>query len=73
VGPVVAAAVVVVSDILRGSPDVFIDAVIAVVALQIGYALGIASRALIYARWHRRSGIKSNRAEYPIESPRERR
>jgi hypothetical protein len=69
----VAAAVVVASDMLRGSPNVFIDAVIAVVALQIGYAVGIALRATIYARRHRQSGIKASRVRYPVESPRERR
>jgi hypothetical protein len=69
----VAAGVIIMSDILRGSSNVFTDAVVVIFALQIGYALGIASRALIHARCHRQSGIKANRAQYPIEPPRDRR
>ena len=44
-----ATAVVVVSDIARGNADVFIDVVIAIVALQVGYVSGIGLRALAYA------------------------
>jgi hypothetical protein len=70
-----ATAVVVVSDIARGSPNVFFDAVIAIIALQVGYALGIGVRAFVYAR--RRSqelAMKPGQARYPSAgSRRERR
>ena len=69
-----ATAVVVVSDIVRGSPNVLFDAVIAIVALQVGYALGIGLRAFAYAR--RRSQeptMKPDQARYPsVGSRRER-
>ena len=70
-----ATAIVAVSDVVRGSPDVFFDAVIAVVALQVGYALGIGMRAFVYARrrWQE-PAMKPGQAQYPtVGSRRERR
>jgi hypothetical protein len=62
-----ATAVVVVSDIAQGSPNVFVDAVIAIVALQVGYSFGIGARALVYARRRRQElAIKPGQARYPI-------
>lgn len=70
----VAAAVVVVSDILRGSPNAIIDAVIAIIVLQVGYALGIGVRAFIYARRRRQPAMKLGQAGYSsVDSRRERR
>ncbi len=70
----VAAAVVVVSDIVRGSPNAVIDAVIAIIVLQVGYALGIGVRAFIYARRRRQPAIKLGQTGYPsVDSRRERR
>jgi hypothetical protein len=61
-----ATAIVVGSDMVRGSPDVFLDAVIAIVALQVGYGLGIGARALVYARARRQqSATKPDPARYP--------
>lgn len=69
-----AATIVVVSDVLRGSPDGVIDAVIAVIALQVGYALGIGVRALIYARRRRQPEMKLGQPGYPsVSSHRDRR
>jgi hypothetical protein len=66
----VATTIVVVSDVAQGSPnvfDVFIDAVIAIVALQVGYSLGIGARALVYARRRRQEpAIRSGQARYPV-------
>src|SRR5258708_2690151 len=70
----VATAIVVVSDVAQGSPnvfDVFIDAIIAIVALQVGYSLGIGARALVYARRRRHEPpMKPRQTRYPVEGSR---
>jgi hypothetical protein len=67
-----ATAIVVGSDIARGSPEVFIDAAITIVTLQVGYVLGIAARALVYARARRqREPAKRDPARYPTVSSRQ--
>jgi len=63
----VTTTVVVVSDIAQGNSGVFLDAVIAIVVLQIGYALGIGARALVYARRRRQgSAMQPGQARYPV-------
>jgi hypothetical protein len=63
----VATTIVVVSDVAQGSPNVFVDAVIAIVVLQVGYALGIGARALVYARRRRQEpAMKPGQARYPV-------
>lgn len=67
-----AASIVAASDVWRGSSDLFVDAVIAIVAPQIGYVLGVCVRAVIYTRARRREGALG-RAQYPMpDSPRDR-
>ncbi|MBV9018566.1 MAG: hypothetical protein JO058_23185 [Alphaproteobacteria bacterium] len=61
---VVAAAVIVTSDLARGAPTVVLDTILGLIALQVGYGFGIGARALVYARRRRRETLMHNRAAY---------
>jgi N-acetylglucosaminyldiphosphoundecaprenol N-acetyl-beta-D-mannosaminyltransferase len=58
-----ATAVVAVSDIVRCNPNVFIDVVIVIVALQVGYVSGVVLRALVYAATRSRDSRDDYAAE----------
>ena len=69
---VASAAIVVASDVWRGRPELLVDAVVAIVAPQVGYVLGVCVRAFIYARARRREAAL-DQAQYRMpDSPRER-
>lgn len=70
---IVAAAIVVVTAWSQSAGDILLNAVLTLVALQVGYAAGIGIRALLHSWRHGRSGIFRRRSQRDIRLPTEQR
>jgi hypothetical protein len=58
----VSAVVIVASDLARGTPTVLLDMLVGIVALQVGYGIGVGARALVYSRKRRRETRRQYRS-----------
>lgn len=70
---VVAAIIVVVSTWSQSAADILLNVVLALVALQVGYAAGLMVRAMLHSWRHGRTGLFRRRSQRDIQLPTEQR